>query len=85
VLCLGKKAGLLCISKFERELTILPDFWAEYTRRGRCAIDTEHQIGFVGGNERYKVIDGTRRVCQWCGHEQTLIKWEETIERTRWV
>ena len=59
------------------------DFWQRYQSIGRCAIDTEHTTHFISG-KRWSQTENSR-TCLWCGHQQILKKWTETIERTDWV
>jgi len=66
------------------KLTLLADFWSDYARIGRCAIDTDHSRHFIGGDTRW-AVSGDIRSCLWCeGHTQTLRRWTETVERERW-
>ena len=83
VLCEGKKAASFAFGDLG-ELTELKNFWANYTAIGRCAIDTEHQMHFVGDNTRWRTT-GDQRECLWCGaHAQKLRRWTESVERRAW-
>ena len=67
-----------------KELHLIPDFWEQYLADGRCAIDREHQMSFIGDESRWKV-DGSIRDCLWCGkHRQSLVKWEEIVCKEEW-
>lgn len=61
----------------------IPDFWDRYTAVGRCAIDVDHTMSFIGGENRWKQTGDTRE-CQWCGAKQRLERWTETVEREAW-
>ena len=81
-LCYGGKAPIGSYS--ELDLVSMPEFWDTYTQKGRCAMDPEHKMFFIGDEGRF-VRDGDSRECQWCGHKQTLTKWQETVNRERWI
>jgi hypothetical protein len=60
-------------------------FWDRYIRDGRCAIDTDHQTHFIGGETRWK-YDGKVRECLWCGnHAQVQLDWTEVVNHSAWV
>jgi hypothetical protein len=59
------------------------EFWAEYFRIGRCALDPAHKTSFLNADKRW-ATDGDHRTCTWCGAEQRLRKWEETVAREKW-
>lgn len=61
---------------------LIPDFWEKYQEGGRCYFDPAHYKLFL--DERWKTEDDTRE-CLWCGHKQTLKRWSETVEKTKWV
>ena len=68
-----------------REIT---DFWADYLRIGRCAIDPEHRRYFIGDETRWAFSnDGHHRSCLWCGNaHQKLETWvEQEVQHERWV
>lgn len=66
-------------------LVSISDFWAHYMAIGRCAIDTDHSMHFINDDSRWSVSGETRH-CQWCGNaEQTLRRWTEEVERSKWV
>lgn len=83
VLCNGARqttAAWQCIDAVE-----VPDFWARYTSVGRCAIDTDHSMGFMNDESRW-LVTGDHRSCQWCGKaNQTLKRYTEIIQREKWV
>jgi hypothetical protein len=66
-------------------LTELQNFWQQYQAIGRCAIDPEHRMGFIGDDARWNV-HGDHRSCQWCGNAtQKLERYTVTEQRQRWV
>lgn len=86
VLCNGAKATVFAYSikyHFPDNFQIIPEFWDNYIKIGRCAIDTNHSIRFLDDKSRW-ARDRDTRVCQWCGHTQHLKRWEETVEREAW-
>ena len=65
-----------------REIT---DFWADYMRIGRCAIDPKHKRSFIGDETRW-AVHGYERSCLWCGNaHQKLETWVEEVQHERWV
>lgn len=48
---------------------LLPDWWENYIKGGKCHIDPEHRL--YAGSERWQT-NGKTRTCLWCGqwHEQ---------------
>lgn len=83
VLCNGAQQDTACWVNL-RGLAELPDFWAQYMRVGRCAIDPAHERSFIGDDTRWLVRDDTRS-CQWCGGaQQVLRRWTEVVERQEW-
>lgn len=74
VLCYGTKAQVLsyCNTGDLRERV---GFWDEYIADGRCAIDREHKMPFIGAETRWRVV-GEQRHCQWCN------KATQTLQRT---
>ena len=81
VLCRGGLATLWCWPRLVLEE--VPDFWERYTAVGRCAIDVDHTMSFIGGENRWKQTGDTRE-CQWCGAKQHLERWTETVAREAW-
>ncbi len=68
VLCSGVKAGSGAWGQgLLGRLTEVPDFWARYQRDGRCAIDTGHQMFFIGDESR---LSNGGYQCNWCGHKR---------------
>ena len=65
------------------ELVELDGFWLRYVAVGRCAIDSEHRMGFIGDESRF-ITDVDQRECAWCGHKQYLRRWTETVHRAQW-
>lgn len=63
---------------------ITEEFWEHYVAKGRCVFDKEHGGWWVGGDQRFTMIDTDTKVCQWCN--ATLRRTEETVTRTveRW-
>ncbi|MPS81672.1 MAG: hypothetical protein E2591_26720 [Achromobacter sp.] len=53
-------------------------FWARYVTSGRCALDPQHQDESLG--DRF-FVDGTKRRCIWCGHEQRLFTGDVGADR----
>lgn len=74
VLCTGAKhsTGSYSFKQF-KGMNVVENFWKEYIRIGRCAIDPEHKVWFLNSDTRY-VGTTTGRKCQWCGQEQELIE-----------
>lgn len=86
VLCMGRSADSTCIYGL-RGLTEVLGFWERYAADGRCAIDTQHEMHFMGDKTRWQT-DGDTRRCLWCGNfSQVLKRWTETltVEREAWV
>lgn len=66
-------------------MLMLANFWSEYIKRGRCAIDKDHVRRFIGDENRWHT-KGNTRTCQWCGKaKQKLVKRKEVIIREDWV
>lgn len=83
VLCLGPKAETACWAGLH-DLHEVTDFWDRYVVEGRCAVDPEHRIAFVGDETRWQ-RDEDRRSCLWCGKgQQTLRRWTQAVEREQW-
>jgi hypothetical protein len=84
VLCNGAKADSGCWVNLGHLIEIT-DFWPRYMIDGRCAIDTEHTMFFIGDETRWDV-DGDTRQCRWCGNaRQVMNRWTDTVERSAWV
>lgn len=65
-------------------LTEVTDFWANYVRVGRCAIDSEHQHSFINDETRWEV-HGDSRSCLWCGKvHQKLERIPKTVIHEVW-
>jgi hypothetical protein len=87
VLCNGEKERTMAVypSHSSRKAGVDETFWERYIQDGRCAIDPEHQVGFVGNDTRWK-YDGKVRECQWCGHHvQVQLDWTEVVNHSDWV
>ncbi|MCL4526433.1 MAG: hypothetical protein M1492_08060 [Gammaproteobacteria bacterium] len=87
--------GILCYGAREQawahvpgsicDLHEVPQFWTDYMRIGRCAIDPEHRMSFIGDETRWSV-HGNERSCLWCGNaRQRLETWVEEVRHERWV
>lgn len=84
-LCNGVKCQTFAHPDVANHLRLVPEFWEQYGRMGRCALDAEHSIVFIGDAKRWK-YEGDRRYCQWClQHTQTLTKESKTTEIEHWV
>lgn len=84
VLCNGAKQDSACWVTLNN-LVEVDDFWQRYTIDGRCAIDTDHDILFVGDGSRWKT-EGDNRSCTWCGKaSQVMKRWTEAVERSKWI
>lgn len=61
-------------------------FWREYIRKGRCALDPEHERYFQGDEDRFSMIASARR-CNWCGlwFRKEVEKVVEIKRITHWV
>ena len=67
------------------DATEILDFWNNYMRIGRCAIDTKH-VEIFWDDERRWQENGDSRACKWCGvAAQTMKRWEEVVQRSQWV
>jgi hypothetical protein len=72
-----------------------PTFWPRYIRDGRCAIDPDHTMHFIGDETRWKVTPAKHlhrrrtpemREFLWCGHHvQVNLEWTETVHKSEWV
>lgn len=67
-----------------KSLIEFPEFWDNYLRLGRCAIDPEHQTHFLADPDRYVTTD-SGRTCLWCGHQQKKIVKRRIILDESWV
>ncbi|MEY2335685.1 hypothetical protein [Acidithiobacillus ferrianus] len=87
--------GVLCYGLREQVWAHLPgslgdlreitDFWTDYMRNGRCAIDPEHKRSFIGDETRW-AVHGDERSCLWCGDaHQKLETWVEEVRHERLV
>lgn len=85
VLCEGGKTKRGAFTGgWTKDLFEVQDFWENYMKVGRCAIDPEHETSFLD-ETRWKV-DGKTRHCLWCGNAtQHLESYEVRETKTRWV
>ena len=77
--CGSRMSGVLCHGGRETRgvhthltigknlIDVADDFWEEYLRVGRCAIDPRHMTHFASDSPRYEFPDDNTRVCLWCG------------------
>src|SRR5690606_18060887 len=86
VLCNGVKAESMAYPlKQIGPLDEVTDFWPRYAADGRCAIDPDHQVHFVGSDTRWRVT-GDERECLWCGKaRQRREIYTRTTQHERWV
>ncbi len=83
VLCYGAKEQIYAHPNITG-LREINDFWNEYERIGRCAIDPEHQMFFIDDNSRW-LINGNERKCIWCDScMQSLTKVKKMIAINKW-
>ena len=81
VLCNGPKETIWALGPMQIDDT----FWDRYILDGRCAIDPDHTMFFVGDESRW-LVSGDVRACQWCGHHvQVELQWEEVVHKSEWV
>lgn len=75
-----KKPENYWIKPFESHLIDITEwFWKEYENKGRCLFYGHSNIWLKGDEDRYTVVNNTRR-CEWCGEWQ-----HKTIEVTKRV
>ena len=87
----AKLNGVLCNGSKEKwgwrngaSMVEVEGFWQEYETIGRCAIDRDHEIAFVGDETRWQQ-NGDLRHCQWCGQvTQRLHAWTEVVAKEAW-
>jgi len=85
VLCVGAKAEITCPIDLG-PLAEVQGFWNRYVEVGRCAIDQDHTMCFIGDGGRWSEAgDGKERQCTWCGYRQRLFTEMVTVERSKWV
>lgn len=80
----GRKQGRGCFETLG-PLREVEDFWAQYAVDGRCAIDRQHRIAFIGDDTRWSQ-QARLRTCLWC-HKvtQRLVRTVETVTHERWT
>lgn len=85
VLSKGAKEKIWAFHPKPQRFEFDASFWQRYQLDGRCAIDPEHRLHFVGDETRWKT-NGKIRECQWCGHHvQTKLEWSEIQHKSEWV
>lgn len=62
-LCKGAKAQSSAYFCSNADFDFAPNFWDEYLRLGRCAIDPDHKEYFIDVRYHEK---GKQQVCLWC-------------------
>jgi hypothetical protein len=83
VLCNGAKESTAAWQNIDA--VEIENFWQDYESIGRCAIDKDHSMYFIGDDTRWSVSNN-KRSCLWCGNaNQTLKRWTEQIEKSEWV
>lgn len=82
-LCSGKDAGGYCYVRAKDSLVEVKGFWEQYLEIGRCAIDPQHDMHFLG-DDRF-VENGDVRTCLWCKsrHKKKLI--ETVVVKEKWL
>lgn len=85
VLTEGGKAETFCYVNLGG-LREIEGFWDHYIQDGRCAIDPQHEMYFVG--ERWRTSeDGNSRSCLWCGKAHQFkhdIVTTKVVHSTEW-
>lgn len=87
VLCKGARTPVATLTDLASTLTEVDDFWVNYRRDGRCAIDPTHSADFLGAGTRW-AKHGDERSCQWCKKfTQRLHRYTETeaVKREEWL
>lgn len=84
ILCNGRKTETFAFGNLGRLIEV-PEFWQRYMEVGRCAIDTQHQMFFVGDDTRWSVAGDVRK-CLWCGNAtQRRERYTRRTSHERWV
>lgn len=81
-LCLGAEAGSFYYIGMAKMLEEVDEFWEQYLKIGRCAIDPAHKESFLG--ERYS-MDGNTRSCTWCGAKHERVMTPRTVFDESWT
>jgi hypothetical protein len=85
VLCLGRGADTYARAIAKNDFVEVVDFWDDYYKYGRCAVDIDHTGSFMGDNGRW-IQFGDKRECTWCGNfSQVLRRWTVEVEKSEWV
>ena len=71
VLCNGKKEGTAAWQGIDA--MEVAGFWDRYVADGRCAIDVDHSMYFLGDHTRWHKADQMRS-CLWCGKATQAFK-----------
>jgi len=86
ILCGVRGAGNACAfpgAPDHWKLKELKNFWPDYLKIGRCAIDPDHHQHFMNSEGRY-IQKGRHRVCQWCGQKQAMTIKRSVIKHEQW-
>ncbi len=84
VLCYGAKVEVTCPMNLG-DMAEVEDFWYQYARDGRCAIDRAHDQYFLNAETRW-ATQGNLRCCQWCKQvSQRLVLREDRVVTDQWV
>lgn len=77
----GVFSNTYCYPPAFKFIDITDEFWSEYIRDGRCAIDRSH-IGFFSRDESRYQHAGSTRKCRWCGKWfNKVIRKQVTVQR----
>ena len=80
VLCEGARVTTYSFTNLP-DLVEVEGFWAKYAAIGRCAIDTDHAMYFVGDATRWHEHEG-HRSCQWCNQVRQVKKQHTEVKVT---
>lgn len=73
-------AATVCAYR-NHDFEMVPGFWSEYVRLGRCRVDPDHRQYFIGDETRW-VYDGEDvRYCAWCG-ECRQVRTQKRVTQT---
>lgn len=82
ILTHGARAERFCMMM---KTEVLPNFWPEYIKDGRCAFDREHKQSFVGDEGRFLLGEYRNRTCLWCGQVQHQEVTEKITYVKEWI
>ncbi len=85
IFCVGAGAEIFAHVGLAKHLTPIPDFWELYREKGRCAIDPEHKISFVGDEASRYAYQGDVRTCRNCGAKHRRVRHEEVVVSETWA